>query len=164
MDADSTPNNILLAKQLIQDFSDRITFQKGDDFVWSPQEKTIYYTSITSSENLWALMHEIGHAVLEHRGYSFDIQLLTIEAAAWQYAQEILASRYAIIIEPEHIQLTLDNYRDWLHQRSTCPNCRHNGIQTKANTYSCFNCRCLWRVNDARKKGLKRVKITQQFL
>lgn len=159
------PNISSIATKLIADFSAIITFTSGDDFVWSPQEKTIYHPDIISQEDFWSLLHEVGHAKLNHQNFTHDIQLLSIEAEAWLYAQQNLAPRY--VDEPiaeEYIQERLDHYRDWIHERSLCPHCQHTGMQTKANTYSCFNCRCLWRVNDARKKGLKRVRLTQQFL
>jgi hypothetical protein len=160
MAANSTPDISLVVKHILKDYKKRFTFQKSTDFIWQPATKTISYADINDVKDVWALMHELGHACLAHNNYLYDIRLIAIEAAAWEYAQTQLAPVYDVIIDAQHVQHIMDGYRDWLHVRSMCPECSHTGLQTKANTYNCLNCRCLWTVNDARKKSLRRHKVT----
>lgn len=136
-------------------------FSKGVLFKWSPATKQITYTSLQTPEDAWNLLHELSHAELGHYDYELDIELLLHEAAAWERAKEI-APRYGFELDEGYVQDNLDSYRRWMHTRSSCPDCGQNGLQTTQNTYRCVNCRCLWRVNDARVCQLRRVKITQQ--
>lgn len=135
-------------------------FTEGDDFKWSPDSATIFYPPILSVEDMWSLLHEIAHAELRHTTYTSDIELVRHEAAAWNHATHALAPRYQLAIDEDYIEGHLDTYRVWLHERSTCPQCGQNGLQTK-NTYSCLNCRCLWRANEARICNLRRTKLRQ---
>lgn len=137
------------------------SFVHGSAFKWSPDAKQITYPSLEGPSDEWALLHELAHAELGHYDYDLDIELLRHEAAAWQHAQEVLGPRYDIAIDEDYIQDNLDSYRHWLHDRSTCPTCHQTGLQTTQNTYSCVNCRCSWRVNDARICRLRRTKLTQ---
>jgi hypothetical protein len=133
-------------------------FVLGEDFMWSPSSRTIAYQSPQSPDDIWTLLHELGHAQLGHSSYEHDVELVRYEVAAWERAKE-LAKQYGIAIDETHIEDYLDTYRFWLHERSTCPTCGHNGLQQTKNTYSCFNCKCLWRVNEARVCRLKRTKL-----
>lgn len=151
------PTNSLI-KRLGADYPD-ISFQRSDDFMWSPSSRTVYFIPEETELASWSILHETSHARLNHTGYDSDVELLQKEVEAWQYAADTLAPRYGIIIDPPHIQTQLDTYRDWLHQRSLCPTCQHAGIQTKMNRYSCINCSGSWRVNDARRCALKRYSL-----
>jgi hypothetical protein len=150
----------LTAANILADFS-RYTFTQGDDFRWSPDTYVIYYPQLTTPEDTWSLLHEIAHGELGHTTYNLDIELVSHEAEAWEYAATQLAPKYDFVIDDEYIQDHLDTYRIWLNRRSTCPNCGQNGLQTK-NTYSCINCRCLWRANEARLCGLRRTRLQGQ--
>lgn len=158
MAATATQQPRSLLKQIIHDFPD-YTLTQGDGFVWHSATRTIEYAPITCLEDLWSLLHELAHAQLNHTNYSRDIGLIRCEAQAWQHAQDILAPRYSLIIDHDFVQDSLDTYRIWLDSRSRCPNCNQNGVQTTTNTYSCINCRCLWRVNDARGCRLQRTRL-----
>lgn len=147
-----------LASSILADYP-RYRFVEGADFKWSPDEMTVYYTSLVSDESIWSLLHEIAHAELRHVTYALDIELLQREVAAWEKAL-LLASNYRVRIDNDYIEDHLDTYRVWLHARSTCPDCGQNGTQTK-NTYSCINCRCVWRANEARICNLRRTKLRQ---
>jgi hypothetical protein len=125
-----------------------IRFVKSDDFRWSPEKTTIYYADETSP----LLLHELGHALLNHQEYRRDIELLAMERDAWDTARTLDT------ISEEIIQNHLDTYREWLHARSTCPTCGANGHQVKKLTYHCIACETDWRVNEARLCGLKRYK------
>lgn len=126
------------------------TIVAGDSLCWSPKSKTITYRQNDDSEdNLWGLLHEAGHAKLEHTSYKSDMELLQLEVAAWEVASE-LADRIGLLIDPEHVQDCLDTYRDWLHQRSTCPRCGIVSFQESINKYRCFNCHKTWMVSASR--------------
>lgn len=130
----------------------------GDQFRWSPQAQEITYDP-TGKDIPAHILHELAHALLQHADYDRDIQLIGIERDAWHYARETLATRFSIFIDDHVIQASLDTYRDWLHARSTCPNCQATGLEDKKHQYRCIACRHQWRVNDARICGLRRQGI-----
>lgn len=134
-----------------------ISIQPAESFSWNYKSNLVTYSSEHShfTENL---LHEVGHALLGHKDYDSDIELIAIERDAWEKAKD-LADKLDISIEESHIEDSLDTYRDWLHNRSTCPNCASTGIEVKKNIYSCFNCHEKWRVNDGRICALRRYKI-----
>lgn len=134
-------------------------FVLGEDFVWSPVTRTILYRAPQTEADIWTLLHEIAHAQLGHQAYDLDIALITYEVAAWELAQHTLAPKYGLVIDDSHVDEHLDTYRYWLHERSICPTCKQNGFQTTKNTYSCYNCKCLWRVNEARVCRLRRTRL-----
>lgn len=123
----------------------------GEAFRWSPLENTITYRDAAKPTSLdkWALLHEAGHALLGHASYSSDVELLLMEVAAWEKA-EALARELHVAIDPDHIQDCLDTYRDWLHQRSTCPVCITTSLQINSTTYRCHNCTTEWHVTPSR--------------
>lgn len=129
----------------------QISFEPGDTFFWSPEHSRITYKrdSVPNEEYLWALLHEASHALLEHQTYRKDFELLLLEVAAWEKAKE-LAVRFGIRISEDHVQDCLDTYRDWLHQRATCPRCSIVSLQTTPGEYRCHNCHASWRVSNSR--------------
>ena len=131
---------------LKRDFPD-ITFQSGDSFFWSPRDKRITYTTHQdiAEHGVWALLHEVSHAVLGHAQYQNDFELIKLESSAWQHAKR-LGKNYNVSIDGEHIQDCLDTYRDWLHKRATCPTCGVVSIQRSDRLYQCFNCQTTWSV------------------
>lgn len=147
------PTTKSLIKQLRVDFPG-VIFELSDDFYYSPQNQTVFY----SSGNMARLLHELGHALLEHSNYSRDIDLLKIERQAWDKART-LSLDYGMTITDDTIQDDLDSYRLWLHKRSLCPECSANGLQTSLDTYRCLSCRTDWRVNEAITCGLKRYQL-----
>ncbi|HSX44508.1 MAG TPA: hypothetical protein VLF39_00135 [Candidatus Saccharimonadales bacterium] len=128
-----------------------VDFIVGDNFLWSPANRTITYNKQSSGDKLatWSLLHETGHATLGHQNYESDIDLLLMEVAAWEKAKE-LAQNLNLKIDEDHIQDCLDTYRDWLHQRSTCPRCGLVSLQTSSFSYQCPNCSCTWKVTSSR--------------
>jgi hypothetical protein len=150
------PSISSLVNKLQSDFK-QFTFTPGDDFHWSPTDNTIYY--ISDSGDMAALLHETAHAVLGHRTYTKDIALLEMEREAWAHASRQLGPAYQIVISEDTVETSIDTYRDWLHARSTCPNCQAIGVQTAAHQYGCVACHEKWRVNDARICALRRYKI-----
>ncbi|HJP81142.1 MAG TPA: hypothetical protein VJ841_01970 [Candidatus Saccharimonadales bacterium] len=142
-----------LLKELREHYP-QFTFTSSDTAYWNPEDRTVFY-----SDNIPELLHELGHAILKHQEYRRDIELLKIESDAWEYAAKTLAPLYHIDISEEIAQDSLDSYRDWLHSRSTCPECRATGIQTSPAGYTCIVCRSKWRVNEAKNCELRRYKI-----
>lgn len=155
MDVITMPSTTSLINQLKRDYP-QFDFKKSSRFLWSPSEKTVYYTS--SSDDSSFLLHELSHGLLGHVDYDRDIELVAMERAAWDKAIE-LGTKYAIIITNKTVESTLDTYRDWLHARSTCPSCQANGLQIKHKTYNCLACGHSWRVNEARVCALRRYSI-----
>jgi len=139
-----------LLARLAADFPE-LTFRAGEAFCWSPGDKQIVYRIGISEENVgvWSLLHELGHATLDHSTYQSDFALLQLEVAAWEAARD-LAATYGHQIDPDHIQDCLDTYRDWLHRRSTCPTCGNKSLQETARQYACFNCDTRWHVTASR--------------
>lgn len=140
-----------LIVQLQADFPE-VTFISSNSFYWSPKKKAIHYAPINldSAPNAWSLLHELGHALLEHQDYRNDFDLLIMEVEAWEKAK-VLAQEYGYSIDSDHIQDCLDTYRDWLYLRSTCPNCTNCSLQIDSRTYRCFNCNDIWQVSGSRK-------------
>jgi hypothetical protein len=142
------PRSVL--EQLQNRFPD-LQFVAGGRFCWSPTTNEISYDHTRSDETAdWALLHETGHALLNHQSYLADFELLKIEMAAWQKARE-LADEFGITIDEDHIQDCLDTYRDWLYKRSVCPTCTTKALQQNDYAhYRCYNCHTTWKVTPSR--------------
>ena len=125
-----------------------LLFAAGKEFCWSPETQEIFYKSnATGQQAKWSLLHETGHALLGHKTYLADYELLRLEVAAWERA-EILGKEMNINIDADHIQDCLDTYRDWLYKRSICPVCHSKCFQQGDYIhYRCFNCHAVWRVS-----------------
>ena len=163
-----------MSAQIIQTLRERykdLHFLPSDTYYWSPSDRTVYYKKADRSESgVWSLLHEVGHGILGHTKYYSDFELVRMEMEAWEKAKEIAAglnderrttndelvassvlnSQFSIIINEDHIQDCLDSYRDWLHKRSLCPDCRLSSIQTDAQTYTCVFCHKKWHVTAER--------------
>lgn len=134
-----------------------ISFQSGERFEWQPGATTIMYDLDDPAFNAH-LLHELGHALLDHDNYERDIDLIAMERDAWQMARLELATRFGIEISGDIIHNDMDTYRNWLHERSTCPHCGSSGIQIRKHEYKCVTCLKTWRVNEARTCSLRRYK------
>lgn len=150
------PSTASIISQLRLKYPD-ITFTPSDVFSWSPKEKTVYFIP-DQPDTTSFLMHELSHAILGHDDYSRDIELVNMESKAWDKAVQV-GQGFGITISEDTMQDNIDTYRDWLHARSTCPNCQSAGVQDKKNTYQCPACGHYWRVNEARLCGLKRYSM-----
>lgn len=158
MDATTTHSIHSLIKTLKSRHS-RLLFEEADEFWWSPNTETIFYSpSAPHAEAL--LIHELSHALLRHTYYTRDIELVAMETEAWDEAKKYIQTltHTPVIIKDDIIQDHLDTYREWLHSRSTCPNCSANGYQTGPSSYQCPACTQTWRVNEARICALRRYK------
>ncbi len=123
-------------KCLEKDFPD-YRFIFGKKFAFKPP-KTIVFGPYEPFYRLLAL-HEVSHALLEHKDFKTDVARLKMENAAWEKAKE-LADNYGVEIDEEKIQEELDTYRDWLHQKSRCPKCGLTRFQTPDSQYHCPLC------------------------
>jgi ribosomal protein L37AE/L43A len=139
-----------LLRALRADFPN-LKFVKGKSFCWSPATQEVcYLIRDNDSTTSWSLLHETGHAFLNHAEYVLDFELLEMERAAWEKALR-LAKRYGISIDKDHIEDCLDTYRDWLHRRSICPSCSTQALQMdKGAAYHCHNCQNTWQVTPSR--------------
>lgn len=128
-----------------------LRFVAGERYCWSPTTHEVIYDKTRRGKTAnWSLLHETGHALLDHQSYLADFELLQIEMAAWQKARQI-ASEFDIVIDEDHIQDCLDTYRDWLYKRSICPHCSTRALQQNDYVhYRCFNCHTTWRVTPSR--------------
>jgi hypothetical protein len=127
----STKANKDVQNRLTQDFIVQLknnypqfSFREGRHEHWSPTTKTITYNLNQPAQQLYfGLLHELAHALLGHLTYK---------------------------IEDDHVQNCLDTYRDWLHRRSSCPQCGAHVLQRDVSTYQCFNCQTRWHVSSGR--------------
>ncbi len=140
--------------QLLAKLSERfpeLQYAAGEQFCWSPESGEIVYKQSADGQHaIWSLLHETGHALLCHQSYGADFELLQMEIAAWERAR-LLAADFTVEIDEDHIQDCLDTYRDWLYQRSLCPNCGAQCMQeADFQHYRCYNCHAVWRVSRSR--------------
>lgn len=128
-----------------------LTYIESDTFCWSPETREVMYVHSSDDETFtWSVLHETGHALLEHSTYKADFELIRLEVAAWEKAKEIALER-GIFIDESHIQDCIDTYRDWLYGRSICPSCDTKCLQqSDLSFYRCFNCHEQWRVTPSR--------------
>jgi hypothetical protein len=125
-------------------------FKPNKSYYWSPKDRTVFYQSSDISEiGLWTLLHEACHGLLKHKSYQSDFELVLLEVAAWERAEE-LANEFDIKIDQDHVQDCLDSYRDWQYKRSLCPRCDLGGIQINPSSYNCMFCDDTWHVSAAR--------------
>lgn len=156
-----------LVEKLKDDFPS-LSFVAGTRAYWSPEQQQVFYRVTTGSKEqakMWALLHEVGHAVLAHKSYTTDIDLLRKEVEAWAKAEE-LAVVYGSTIDNTYAQDCLETYRQWLFKRSTCPSCGARGVQNTEKEYICLNCEMHWSVSTSRfcrpYRGVSRISGTQK--
>ena len=126
-------------------------------FSWKSSTSSILYNpNETNAPQL--LLHELGHAIRKHRNYNSDIQLLRMEREAWLEAQSI-APTYGYSIDEDFVEESLDSYRDWIHRKSTCPNCGSNGFQDGDYSYRCPLWQNAWKVNNGIVCRIYRTKL-----
>ncbi len=149
----------------------QLQFTAGQAFCWSPKGRQVTYKApapansdgrqdaTQSLEAVFSLLHETGHALLEHKRYALDFELLQLEVAAWQRAKR-LGEVYGIAIDDNYIEDCLDTYRDWLYSRSVCPSCTTKSLQLDDRSgYQCYNCGTTWKVAVSRFRRSYRKSI-----
>lgn len=122
--------------QIFADFP-QFQFKLRSRFTFHPP-RTIIIGDYCNNFPLLCL-HELGHAISEHKNYSTHVQLLQMEREAWEQAR-VLAKTYHLPFDEEFAQSHLDTYRNWLHQKSRCPKCGLNRFQTLDGSYHCPQC------------------------
>ncbi len=137
--------------------ADSFIFEQGEEFAWDHRVRRIMYNPNEPNAQMY-LLHEFGHAMLDHQGYVRDINLLQIEREAWDYAQNY-SKKIGITISDEIVDDSLDSYRDWLHSRSLCPSCGTTGVQQDNLSYRCPACTQQWHSNEARTCALRRYTL-----
>src|ERR1700722_102954 len=65
-------------------------FVAGGEEHWSPRSHTITYRTAEPLVALrYGVLHELAHALLEHKNYQNDFELLKEESEAWELAAKI---------------------------------------------------------------------------
>ena len=131
--------------------------------MWSPHTNSVVYDTRRKNTNdgKIALVHEIGHALLDHRIYKFDAQLLEMEMDAWDVARK-LAKKYGLKVDERHIARCIDTYDYWMTKRATCPDCQNFSLQRARDEYSCFCCGSVWQVNWRKDRRVTR-KVVERY-
>jgi hypothetical protein len=145
-----------LLPKLARDFPDITFLPSVEGFSWSPEERTVFYMETNDTA---LLLHELSHGLLSHQDYRRDVELIAMETAAWEEARRISA-RYGVTIDDDVADQHLETYRQWMHDRSTCPECEASGVQTGRQAYHCIACGARWKVNEARLCALRRHVLT----
>lgn len=112
-----------------------LKFIPGERFTFRPPKTVV----VEPEGDPLLLLHEIGHALSGEYDFKTEVGRLKIEVKAWEKAKE-LAPKYEIDIDEDLIEGELDSYRDFLHQKSRCPNCGLTRFQTPDGTFYCPRC------------------------
>lgn len=146
----------LLLDSLKSDFSE-LKFETTEGFKWDAASGTVFlgWKGRVGQKNALLGLHELAHAVLKHEDYEYDIELVRMEAEAWERVKTDFCDRYGVIWDEELAQGEIDTYRDWLYKRSLCPTCGRNGWQSGKNKYRCV-CGYSWGVNEDKFKRIYR--------
>lgn len=125
-----------------------LNFIEGEHHSWSPKNKTVTFSPLSSSLDTWSLLHEVAHAKLGHKSYNNDMELINMELDAWLVAKDLAKKYNTNPIDSQHIENCLDTYRDWIYKRSCCPSCKVVGIQKSPQLYICYRCFGSWKVSN----------------
>ncbi len=125
-----------LLERLKVDYPD-FCFRRGRKFAFRPP-RTIAVGPEEPDDAL-LLLHEMGHAILGHRDFKTDVGRIKMERAAWEKARE-LCDKYGVEYDEAVVERELDTYRDWLDQKSRCPDCGLTRFQTPDGEYRCPRC------------------------
>ncbi len=116
--------------------------REGKRFSFRPPRTIIFVlesNAVEQNNDCLQLLHEVGHAVLEHKNFATDAERLQMERAAWEQARK-LCEHYGVEYDEEFVEGELDTYRDWLHHRACCPKCGLTRYQTRDGKYYCPGC------------------------
>ncbi len=147
---------------IIKDFP-QFEFIPGRYFMWSPHSNSITYDEqrLEHNDGKIALVHEIGHALLGHRLYRYDMELLRMELDAWDQVRR-LAPAYGLYIDEAHITRCIATYDEWLTKRATCPDCQNFSLQKGRDEYGCFACGSVWQVNWRKDRRVTR-RVVERY-
>ncbi|MDR3298022.1 MAG: hypothetical protein LBT19_01430 [Candidatus Nomurabacteria bacterium] len=131
-----------LIERLRRDFAG-LVFEEGEVFMFRPPCEIYYnvnYLGLPCDKIALLTLHEAAHAVLKHKDYDYDIELVRMEAEAWERSKG-LCKEYDVEWDEDFVQDRLDSYRDWIHERSLCPVCGVAGWQDEEGfRYRCPMC------------------------
>lgn len=144
---------------IIDDFP-QFEFEAGYFFMWSPHTNSIVYDPdrMDRNDGQIALLHEVGHALLGHKIYKYDAELLKMEMDAWDQFRR-LAPKYQLTVDEEHIAACIATYDHWLTKRATCPDCATFSLQRARDEYGCFACGSIWQVNWRKDRRVTRTVL-----
>ncbi len=128
-------------QKIIEQYSD-LRLKEGKKWAFRPPRTIIYEKmgiDCRLNEYKMLLLHELGHALLRHRNFRTDAERVKMERAAWEKARE-LSKKYNAEYDEELVEERMDTYRDWLHQKSLCPQCGLTRYQTVDGEYHCSFC------------------------
>ena len=134
-------------EDLRQEFG-QFNFIPSNRFKWR-YPKSIYFEEKSAIPfEFFALqtLHELGHALSNHKDYKTDVRRLKMESEAWERARELIKTHenwtktYDITYNEDFAEEQLDSYRDWLHQRSKCKICGLTRFQKKSGKWLCPKC------------------------
>ncbi|MBQ1540309.1 hypothetical protein IIZ72_01995 [Candidatus Saccharibacteria bacterium] len=128
--------NASFLDKIRRDYPD-LKFVTGRKFAFRPP-KTVVVGPEEPDDSL-LLLHELGHAILEHREFGTNVMRLKMERAAWEKARE-LANAYGVIFDDDKVERELDTYREWLDKKSRCPKCGLTRYETPDGEYHCPKC------------------------
>lgn len=140
-------NTYAFLSELISEFP-QFKFTLSNRFKWK-YPKSIYIDVKTPIPPLYfslQTLHELGHALSNHKDYQTDIKRLKMESEAWERARGLILSHpnwktdYGIFYDEEFAESALDSYRDWLHNRSKCKTCGLTCFQRKNGDWVCPGC------------------------
>lgn len=115
----------------------KFRFVDGKKFSFRPPRTIVIGPDEQNSELL--TLHELGHALSGHKVFKTNVDRLKKEVEAWEMARD-LALSYGIEFDEEVMQTELDTYRNWLHQKSRCPECGLTRFETPDGHYHCPRC------------------------
>ncbi|MDO4741782.1 MAG: hypothetical protein Q4A79_00170 [Candidatus Saccharibacteria bacterium] len=115
-----------------------LKFRVGKKFAFRPP-RTIIIGPEEPNDSL-LLLHELGHALLNHSDFNIDIDRLKMEREAWTKAKELSALYEEVIFDEGLMERELDTYRDWLYRKSRCPKCGLTRFQGRNRRYCCPKC------------------------
>lgn len=114
-----------------------LVFKPAEKFSFRPPRTILFVQDDPNFDSL--ILHEVGHALLNHSNFVTNIERLKMERAAWDKALEI-AQSLNLAIDENLIEAELDTYRNWLHIKSRCQKCGLTRYQTRDGRYHCPHC------------------------
>lgn len=116
-----------------------LCWRVGKKFAYRPPRTIVVEQNFEQDCYNLLVLHELGHALCEHKNYGTDAERLKMERQAWEKARE-LAKKYEVEYVEELVEEKLDSYREWLHQKSTCKRCGLTMYQKRNGGYFCPQC------------------------
>lgn len=124
---------------------EKLHFRKSQKFYWDSKNNLIYYdpSKLEDDAGRQSLLHEIGHALLGHLDYKFDLELLKMEIDAWKIAK-LHSKTFNVIITKSCVDDSLNSYLNWIKDRAICPACSSLSLQNKKAQRNCAFCYFMW--------------------